>query len=221
MMVVRRVSLVLSSRGLESVLEGLLGEEAFLSRIQGQCVPGVELPRVLSRRAELLRLQGDLVEAFAAGVECEARDDPGGIQPPKSASAAVSVAGRVVERAVVSPVDPARPLSAVEVAVPVGVWQALREAISQAEGIFLAGFLGGGIAQRDIAGWLRDVESLRRKWVLSPPGVSSSAEDVDVVRDSCPGCGLSFERPLTLASGSLCPVCVAEREAAESAGGVA
>lgn len=220
-MVLWRVSLVLSGCELESLLEGLELQEACLARLQGACVPGVGLSRVLSGRGELFRLQGQLVEAFAAGVECEARDDPVQEVAPKSASAAVSAASGVVERVAVSAVDPARPLSAVEVAVPVGVWQALREVVSAAEGIFRAGFLGGGIAQRDIAGWLRDVEGLRRKWIIEAPVVSASAEDVDVVRDSCPGCGLSFERPLTLASGSLCPVCVSEREVAEAAGGVA
>lgn len=216
-MVSRRVSVVVSGRELESLLEGLELQEACLARLQGACVPGVGLSRVLAGRGELFRLQGALVEAFAAGVDCEAGVDPVQGGPPKSASVAVSAASGEVESRPVSPVAPERWLSAVEVAVPVSVWQALREVVSGAEGIFRAGFLGGGIAQRDIAGWLRDVEGLRRKWVLSPPVVSAVDEEVDVVRDSCPGCGLAFERPRALASGSLCPVCVEERARGDQA----
>lgn len=219
-MVLRRVSLVLSGCELESLLEGLELQEACLARLQGACVPGVGLSRVLSGRGELFRLQGVLVEAFAAGVECEARADPVQEVAPKSASAAVSAASGVVERPVVSPVAPERWLSAVEVAVPVSVWEAVRQSVSQAEGVFRGLLKGNRADLLWVHGWLRDVEQVRRKWILGAPVVSAVDEEVDSVRESCPGCGLWFERPLTLASGSLCPVCVSEREAAEAAGGV-
>lgn len=216
-MVLRRVSLVLSGKDLETLLEGLLGEEACLSRVQGACVAGLELSRLLSRRAELLRLQGGLVEAFAAGVDPEAGDGEARPKSPKSASAAVSAASGEVESRPVSPVAPERWLSAVEVAVPVSVWQALREKVSEAEGV-LRSLMGDGRLDRLWAhDFLSGVEALRRKWVLSPPVVSAVDEEVDVVRDSCPGCGLAFERPRALASGSLCPVCVEERARGDQA----
>jgi hypothetical protein len=217
MMVLRRVSVVVSGRELESLLEGLELQEACLARLQGACVPGVGLSRVLAGRGELFRLQGALVEAFAAGVDCEAGGDPVQGGPREPASAAVSAACAQVECRPVSPVAPERVLSAVEVAVPASVWQALRESVSQAEGVLRAVLAGGRVDHLAAKEFLRDVEALRRKWIITNRVGEARDEEVDSVRESCPGCGLWFERPLTLSSGSLCPVCVEERARGDQA----
>ena len=216
-MVVRRVSLLLSGRDLESLLEGLDGEEACLSRIQGACVAGVELSRVFARRAELLRLQGVLVEAYAAGVDPEASEGESRPGPRESASAAVSAVFPASERHAWAAVDPARVLSAVEVAVPVGVWEGVLRWVWGAEELLTIA-AKGRLPNAAFAGvWVDELVRMRAKWQLQPRDSAEGDRELELIRESCPGCGMWFERPLTLASGSVCPVCAQERARGDQA----
>lgn len=87
-------------------------------------------------------------------------------------------------RSVVGPVAPKpaagdrRPVVAGSVAVPFGVWAALRSVVSQAEGIIRESAGGRSVGRRDLYRWLADVEDVRRVW--SQPGsggVSDQAGD--------------------------------------------
>jgi hypothetical protein len=166
-MMVRRVSVVLSGRDLESLLEGIERQEGHAAECCSRGLPGVEAPDLWRRRAELLRLQAACVEAFAAGVDLQA--EPGEFRPgpPESATAAVCSPAAGPRPRVDASVDPARMLSASEVAIPLGVWSEVCRLLAVVQVLMECAMADGPVDNGKHRKWLRDVEALRRKWDLS------------------------------------------------------
>lgn len=185
-----------SARDVECVLEGLSDVEETLVRIKNVGVSGVDRDGLGVRVSDVRGLAARIVEAFAVAAASGKSGAGAGNQR------ASSVAGQVMPRPggpswpAMGPVDPARAVSACEVALPAGAWRDVRELVCRASEC-----LRGCDVQSDTwwasrRVWMRDFEELARKWRLDLP-----------VRDRCVRCGARWDRPVTVRPGSVCPEC--------------
>lgn len=202
---------------LEVVLEGLSNQaDGVQSLVCGGSLPG-DVPKWAALLVRLHRLQAEAVQAYVQGAPVVAERVP---RRPRSChwaaleSPAASPAAAVPSSAAV---DPVRVVSAVEVAVPAGVWQALRECVSEAEGVIRSALAFPPVDQCWARQWLVAVEKLREKWVLSPPVVSAAGDGGDGEPHWCPGCGVRFVRAPDGVAGCLCPACESAAPAGDQA----
>jgi hypothetical protein len=195
----RRLAIDLSGRELETVLEALRQaavKAVDAGRIRVDEASGGLMPAEL---AELDRLSRGFVAAYAAAA------------PQETILALVARAGRGSESPVLAKVGGGDMWAGLpRVSVPVQVWECLREAVSQAEGMLRAPVVKSAALSLGVTGWFASVEGLRSLWgeVAEAAAVPDAGRETS--RDICGGCGLGFDREVTAPSGSLCPACVAE-----------